>query len=403
VFAWRGQYPGAALGNLGKTPRGPLSDLRLGVKDLFHIAGLPTGAGNPDWLRTHPIPDKTSPVVAQLLNAGAQLIGKTQTDELAYSLNGLNQHYGAPINPRAPARLPGGSSSGSAVAVALGEIDIGLGTDTGGSIRVPASYSGLFGMRTSQGLISTEQMVPLAPRFDTVGWLTRDAGLLQRVGELLLPVSPQISALARRYRLGLLQPEIGGIQLWTRVHQHWLQRSLLQHPQLQLMKTLKLDNPWLTVASDCFRVLQGRAIWRSHGAWIRDNNPQFAPDIDARLRWCASLNAAQERAAEHRRAQLLTDIGHWFAQVDVLLLPTTPGPAPRLDASSAWLDSYRQQLLGLTAPAGLAGLPQVHLPVLEEDGAPMGISLLGPPGTDRDLLQLAVLLTGQNKEVNNEC
>src|SRR6187431_1810526 len=181
VFAWRGHYPNPRAGS------GSLVGLRLGVKDLFHIAGLPTAAGNPDWLASHALPEQTSPVVMQLLNAGAELVGKTQTDELAYSLNGLNIHYGAPINPRSPERLPGGSSSGSAVAVAVGDIDIGLGTDTGGSIRVPASYNGLFGIRTSHGFISSEQMVPLAPLFDSVGWLTRDAKTLALVGEVLLP------------------------------------------------------------------------------------------------------------------------------------------------------------------------------------------------------------------------
>ncbi|HSX85624.1 MAG TPA: amidase family protein, partial [Cellvibrio sp.] len=230
VFAWRGQYPNPRAGS------GSLAGLRLGVKDLFHIAGLATAAGNPDWLASHPLPEQTSPVVTQLLNAGAELIGKTQTDELAYSLNGLNTHYGAPANPRSPERLPGGSSSGSAVAVAASDIDIGLGTDTGGSIRVPASYNGLFGIRTSHGLISSEQMVPLAPLFDTVGWLTRDAKTLAQVGEVLLPHNLPRQFERSSLRIALLLPLQNG-PLWTPAHQAWLKGQ----PMLQGFKPIVLN------------------------------------------------------------------------------------------------------------------------------------------------------------------
>ncbi len=237
VFAWRGSYTAP------QNPTGSLAGLRLGVKDLFHIAGLPTGAGNPDWLASHPIPEHTSPVVADLLNADASFIGKTQTDELAYSLNGLNIHYGAPQNPKAPERLPGGSSSGSAVAVAAGEIDIGLGTDTGGSIRVPASYNGLFGIRTTHGLISSEYIVPLAPLFDTVGWLTQSADLLLRVGEVLLPEAASVWPKTQALNVGVLAPVINQTPLWNEDHNHWLaQQNLLLNT-----KRLSINEAWFAL------------------------------------------------------------------------------------------------------------------------------------------------------------
>lgn len=388
VFAWRGHYPNPHAGS------GSLAGLRLGVKDLFHIAGLPTAAGNPDWLASHAIPEHTSPVVMQLLGAGAELIGKTQTDELAYSLNGLNIHYGAPINPRSPERLPGGSSSGSAVAVAAGDIDIGLGTDTGGSIRVPASYNGLFGIRTSHGLISSEQMVPLAPLFDTVGWLTRDAKTLAKVGEVLLPDNLPRNFDRQSLRVALLLPLQNG-ELWTPSHQAWLkEQPMLQGFRPQGFKSVMLNNDWLTRASQCFRTLQGRLIWQTHGDWISQNRPTFAPDIHARFQWCATLTEADQTAAEIERASLQADINGWFTDVDLILLPTTPGAAPLLGADAKWMDTYRSQLMGLTAPAGLAGLPQVHLPVLTDQGAPCGVSLLGKRGSDKALLQLAIDLCG---------
>ena len=381
VYAWRGHFPAPTLAT------GSLAGLRLGVKDLFHIAGLPTGAGNPDWLASHPLPQQTSPIVFDLLQAGAELVGKTQTDELAYSLNGLNIHYGAPLNPQCPDRLPGGSSSGSAVAVAAGDIDIGLGTDTGGSIRVPASYNGLFGIRTTHGLLSREHMVPLAPLFDTVGWMTADGTLLEAVGKVLLPEDlPQWPT--GPLRVGVIEPEIQGFSLWSEDHEAWLTHQM----GLSVFKRLSLSADWLARASQCFRTLQGRAIWQTHGQWISERQPHFAPDIRARFDWCSQLTPAQEREAQIERLALQVEIQDWFEGVDLLLLPTTPGPAPLLGADATWMDNYRSQLMGLTAPAGLAGLPQVHLPVLSVAGAPAGVSLLGQAGFDRALLELAAHL-----------
>lgn len=379
VFSWRGNYKASPIST------GSLAGVRLGVKDLFHIAGLPTGAGNPDWLASHPVPEHTSPLVVELLNAGAELIGKTQTDELAYSLNGLNIHYGAPLNPKCSARLPGGSSSGSAVAVALGEVDIGLGTDTGGSIRVPASYNGLFGIRTTHGLLSSDHMVPLAPRFDTVGWLAASAGMLVRAGEVLLPSTDIAWDLDRPLKVGVITPESG---LWANAHDRWL----ASQPALIEQCRLPVGTAWFNRASQCFRTLQGRDSWRTHGDWITQNKPTFAPDIQARFEWASQLTTEQQSAAEAERLELEHEINNWFEGVDLLLMPTTPGPAPLLGASAEWMDNYRNQLMGLTAPAGLAGLPQVHLPVLTSEDAPIGISLLAPKGLDLDLLKLAARL-----------
>ena len=165
---------------------GPLRGTTFGVKDLYHIAGHRTGFGNPTWLETHPAADHTATAVRRLLDAGARMVGKTQTDELAYSLNGENRHYGTPQNPNAPARIPGGSSSGSASAVAGGLVDFALGSDTGGSVRVPASYCGVLGMRVSHGAVPLDGVIAFAPSFDTVGWFARDAALFERVGRVLL-------------------------------------------------------------------------------------------------------------------------------------------------------------------------------------------------------------------------
>ena len=160
---------------------GPLSGLTFAAKDIYDVAGHVTGCGNPDWARTHPPAEAHAPAVATLLAAGATLVGKTHTDELAYSLMGANAHYGTPKNTADPRRVPGGSSSGSVAAVAAGLVDIGLGSDTGGSVRLPASFCGVYGLRTTHGLLPLDTAMPLAPSFDTVGWYSSDLGTMTRI------------------------------------------------------------------------------------------------------------------------------------------------------------------------------------------------------------------------------
>src|SRR5215218_2348723 len=175
----RRDIPGAA--------DGPLAGLDFAAKDLFDVAGHPTTYGNPDWARTHPPAAGTAPCVSALLGAGARLRGKTKTVELAYGLTGENVWHGTPINPAAPDRFPGGSSCGSAAAVAAGLVDFAMGSDTGGSVRIPASYCGVFGIRPSWGAVSLAGACGLGPSFDTAGWFAARAGVLARVGDVLLP------------------------------------------------------------------------------------------------------------------------------------------------------------------------------------------------------------------------
>ena len=363
---------------------GPLADLRLVYKDLYQIAGFRTGAGNPAWLASHAPADATSPVLQQLLDAGIQVVGRVQTDELAYSLNGCNAHYGTPVNPVAPQRLPGGSSSGSAVAVARGEADVGLGTDTGGSIRIPACYNGLFGLRPTHGRLSLQHMVPLAPRFDTPGWLCRDAVSLERVGAVLFDEAPVLPAAVH---LRFVEP------LFARLPAA-IQAALVA-VKARLMATADAVSQWLPDPAridglnETFRVLQGRQAAGQHQAWLSEHLSSLAPDIAARFRWACGLTAEQEAVAEAQRQVWLDELLPQLADGRVLCLPTTPDLAPQRDADEAELAQFRQRLLGMTAMAGLAGLPQVHLPLLTVDGVPFGLSFIGAAGQDMTLLALA--------------
>lgn len=365
----------------------PLAQLSVAVKDLFHIAGYPTTAGNPDWCNTHAIPKTTSPIVTALQNSGASIVGKTITDELAYSLNGQNIHYGTPINPRNSALLPGGSSSGSAVAVAQGSADIGLGTDTGGSIRVPASFNGLFGLRPSHGVLSTEDMVGLAPSFDTVGWMTRDLVTLSKVADVLL-TTLEPKPIGQVIRLGYCH------EINSACAQHSSINKILDTTKtnasltwVELSSVLNFSN--LEQVAGAFRTLQGAEIWATHGQWIENHQPTFAADIAERFEWCRGITPKQQHHAltiQHRFKQQIDKV---FALVDFVVIPTTPGRAPALNLDDADLARYRNTLLSMTCIAGMAGLPQLHLPLQEEINEPMGISIIGAKYHDHQLLAFA--------------
>ena len=190
--------PGARCRVAG-APGGPLHGLTFAVKDLIDVAGWPTGGGNPDWARANAVPQRHAWVVQTLLAAGASIIGKTITDEVSLGILGENPHDGTPVNPRAPERVPGGSSSGSAAAVAGGLCDFALGTDSGGSVRVPASFCGLFGIRPTHGRIDFSGITVQSPGSDTCGWLARDGATFARVGAAL--GSPWRPGCAGRSRL----------------------------------------------------------------------------------------------------------------------------------------------------------------------------------------------------------
>lgn len=364
-----------------------LQGLSLAVKDVFHVAGYPTIAGNPTWGETHPIATQTSTTVQACLDQGVTLVGKTLTDELAYSLNGVNHHFGTPRNHQAPQRLPGGSSSGSAVAVSSGLADIGLGTDTGGSIRVPASYNGLFGLRPSHGLITDPHMVPLAPSFDTIGWMARRLSVMQAVGQCLLPqdcLTPQ----DRPYRrLVLLQPQIKGERIWDRQIDALVQT--LSTKMTVNQETLVMEDVFLSTASDAYRHLQGGEIWQQHGQWFQTHQPEMAEDIRQRFHWCRTITKEQVKAAQKQRHDIQRLLESWGDEHTVLLMPTTPGAAPLLHESASTMASYRDQLLGMTAIAGLTRRPQLTLPVMLSDKAPWGLSLLGHRGDDLRLMHTA--------------
>jgi amidase len=309
--------------------------------------------------------------------AGASVIGKTITDELAYSLAGSNMHFGTPTNRAAPGRLPGGSSSGSAAATAAGLCDLALGTDTGGSIRVPASYCGIFGWRPTHGAVSAEGAVPLAPSFDTVGLFANDPHLLAAAAAVLLDGAP---AGAPVLRLQIIGANLGGMpeDLADAL------RSVIGRldPDVGTID-LGID---LDEAAAAFRTLQGAEAWRSHGAWITEQQPHFGPGIAARFRAASMVTAEQVAAAEPVRRRVAQVLHAATAGGTVLVMPAAAGVAPLIESTAEANEFQRAQNLRLTCLAGLAGAPVVVAPLLESAGLPFGVAFVGAPGSDRDLL-----------------
>ncbi|MDB5572763.1 MAG: amidase family protein [Hyphomicrobiales bacterium] len=366
-------------------PEGPLAGLTFAAKDLFAVAGHVTGAGNPTWLATHQPAVNSSPVVQALLDAGATLMGKTITDELAYSLHGDNIHYGAPLNARAPGRVTGGSSSGSAAAVAAELVDFALGTDTGGSTRVPASYCGLWGVRPTHGLLSAERLVPLHPRYDTPTWLAHDAGAFTRVGEALLPESGfKPARLLRLDDICELADDVFAEPLALVVAALEKALGALAH-SVRASEGSSLED-W----RNAYATSGAFEGWQVHGDWILQAKPVFAPPVAARWR-AASLVCAEAAAAADAQAQdIRAKVRALLGDDGVAVLPSAASLAPLRNADPKDVDAIRLRTMAMTCIGGLSGLPQVSMPFAAPDGTPLGVSLLGPAGSDLALIRLAV-------------
>ena len=315
---------------------GPLSNLNFAAKDIFDVAGHVTGGGNPDWKATHPPAERNAWVVQTLVSAGATMVGKTHTDELTRGILGENAHYGTPINSKALGRVPGGSSSGSAAAVAGGLVDFALGSDTGGSVRIPASFCGLYGLRPTHGRIPLEGILMQAPSYDTIGWFTRSPSRLiiaedafeeadEDVSEALMSVAEKLAAMAGSSTTLQLSPN--GLTEWA-VQQN---------------------------------VLQSVEAWDSVKDWIDQVNPRFSFWVSERYNLAISLTETQ------------------ISEATVL----------RDKVSASAKKDIQGRLSRLTCIAGTTGRPQLSMPLAEVNGLPVGISIMGDHGSDEELIGFA--------------
>ena len=374
--------PGPRL-RIAGAPEGPLAGLHFAAKDLFDVAGHVTGCGNPDWALSHAPALRSAVVVERLLAAGASLAGKTVTDEISLGLLGRNRHFGAPVNPRAPGRYTGGSSSGSAAAVAGGLVEIALGSDSGGSVRVPASFCGLYGLRPTHGAISVEGLMIQAPSFDTAGFFAAEAGVFGRVGDALLPSGAPGAVeelLVAEDAFAAADPEL---------------REALR-PAVERVKAAIGAARGLVVAEEGLRAWNRRHVHLQHpefaetfAPWVDAVDPRLSYDVAAAIAAARRLPAEAPRKAQAFRVAVRARLDALLDGRRALCLPTTPFPAPPRDLSLGQTAALGERIVDLTCIAGLTGLPQVSLPLGEWRGLPVGLSLIGWRGGDRALLALA--------------
>ena len=375
-------YPPVSVPNAGE---GPLAGLTFAAKDLFDVSGYPTGGGSPTVLAMSGVKSITAPTVQRLLDAGARFVGKTHTDELAFSMNGKNAHFGTPVNGGAPDRIPGGSSSGSASAVSNGLCDFALGSDTGGSVRAPASHCGLFGIRPTHGRVSLERVLDLSPSLDTCGYFTRDPETFRRVGEVLLgpdtaplPESPRLLMAADCF--AMLDVEVrGALAVVVKAIEGILGEATLVETAPNGFEPLY----W------ALRRVQGREAWLTDGPLIERFALPLGPGVAERFAYSRGVSDDEFDNARHCREEFRARLDGLLGTDGVLILPTMPDVAPLLSESEAALDIYRNHAINLLCLAGLAGTPQISMPLATRLGAPLGISIMGPRGSDLSLVTLA--------------
>jgi amidase len=366
---------------------GPLAGLTAVVKDMYDIAGYRTGGGSPEWLEAHPPAASNASAVQKILDAGTTIVGKTVCDEFFYSVSGANAHYGTPVNPRALGRLPGGSSSGSASAAAAGACDFALGSDTGGSVRIPASFCGLYGLRPTHGRVDLTGAMAMAPMFDVGGWFSSVPAVFRKVGAVLLGGQavrePIRHVMVLEDAFAQADPEVGALL------RGFLQAAgaAIPKPSTGTLAPQGFD-PWREIV----RMVQAREVWKHYGPFIEKHRPRLGPGIKERMEFASSV-------AENDAAALRKEIPGARAQIrsvakpgTVLALPSAPCIAPLTKTPPAEQESFRVRVMRLTCISGISGLPQVSVPAGTISGCPIGISFLGWAGGDEALLDLAVSL-----------
>ncbi|GLS90750.1 glutamyl-tRNA(Gln) amidotransferase [Psychromonas marina] len=380
--------------HLGATAVGELSGKSFVFKDLFDVKGYVTGAGNPAWLSSHDKAIHSSSLINTLLAHGANCVGRVQTDELAYSLNGQNIHYGTPVNPQAPDCLPGGSSSGSAVAVARGDADFAIGTDTGGSVRVPASYCGLFGLRPTLGKLDLQHCFQLSKSFDTAGVFSRDLKLMGDLFSVLTgsPINP--CGAKKLYIDNSLVKQLTGERIAAL-------EQCCKSADITLLRSDIITHSGHTLdsLSLLFRTIQGFEIIELHDQWLQQHGHTLDTAIMERVIWARTISESQYQQAKQQQQRFKLYLDAAFKQLDGLwILPTTPSGAPKLTLSGEPLALYRSQLMGLTSIAGLSGFPQLHLPMQGLAEGPCGFSVMAAENSEAELIATGLCLSQGEKK-----
>ncbi|KAL6964277.1 Outer envelope protein 64, mitochondrial [Sarracenia purpurea var. burkii] len=384
-----------------------LSGLTFAIKDIFDVKDYLTGFGNPDWKRTHEPAGETSLVVTALLKNGASCVGKTVMDELGFGITGENVHYGTPTNPQMPSHIPGGSSSGSAVAVASGLTDFALGTDTIGCVRTPASFCGILGFRPSHGLVSTIGILPNSQSLDTVGWFARDPSILHSVGHTLLQLNQVESRRTRHFIIAddLFQlckvPKQKTVQVVSRAfenlsgyqpskHMNLGQYIAANVPSLKGFReeSTNLQNGISTMKalSSVMFLLQRYEFKTNHEEWVKSTKPRLGPVISDRVQ--AAINSTQEniKTLYKVRTEMRAGLHSLLKDGGILVLPTVADPPLKLNSKRGLAAEFHDRAFALLSIATMSGCCQVTIPLGRHDDCPISVSFIAFHGADKLLL-----------------
>ena len=377
---------------MGGSGEGSLQGRTFAAKDLFSLEGHRSSFGHERWRSTHAAAERTSPILTRMLDAGADLVGLTKLDQLAYSLIG-NVGEGAPPRNALDDRLfCGGSSSGSAAAVAAGLADIGLGTDTAGSIRVPAAACGLHSIRPSHGLIDTDGVIPLAHSFDVVGAFGLQASIIAEVLRVLAPNIPgQVPLAGVKFAADVFdEADADTARVGRAVAEAAAKNLGVSLEEVEFGKFTSAD------VGDLFARLQGREIWSNHGHWVEEHGSSLAEDVRMRLERCERLSRDPDSTKQHDNTERLAYTRSLSAAVEpgtVVVLSVMLRHGPMRDWDDRQLAEFRSECFRLAAPASLSGAPQAVFSVRRQSNPrSVGVGLLTAPGGDLGLLGLMASL-----------
>ena len=358
---------------------GQLSNLKFVLKDMCDVKNLKTSCGNPDFFKKCDFANDHAPFLKDLLNEGSVLKGITVCDEFFYSLIGENGHYGTPINLNAPSCVPGGSSSGSAAALTNDLYDFSIGSDTGGSVRIPASFCGLIGMRPTHNRINTKGVYPMAPSFDTIGWFANNPEIFQKVGNVLLNNIERSNVDFKQYVVAEDLLELCDAEVQDNFNNYI-------NVNIPNINKTRLSTNTKAIIADNFRILQGAEVKENIIPWIEKNTPNISPEIKSRIDMASKITDIEVNRALIFRKTLIDEIKKSLPEGTIAVFPTSPFSAPKSGQDDESLGSFRKRLMELTSIAGMTSRPQITIPRLKDKSGPVGISLLGWKYSDEILL-----------------
>ena len=358
---------------------GLLSNLNFVLKDMCDVKNLKTSCGNPDFFKKCDFANDYAPFLKDLLNEGPVLKGITVCDEFFYSLIGENGHYGTPTNLNAPSCVPGGSSSGSAAALTTDLYDFSIGSDTGGSVRIPASFCGLIGMRPTHNRINTKGVYPMAPSFDTIGWFANNPEIFQKVGNVLLNNIERSNVDFKQYVVAEDLLELCDAEVQDNFNNYI-------NVNIPNINKTRLSTNTKAIIADNFRILQGAEVKENIIPWIEKNTPNISPEIKSRIDMASKITDIEVNRALIFRKTLIDEIKKSLPEGTIAVFPTSPFSAPKSGQDDESLGSFRKRLMELTSIAGMTSRPQITIPRLKDKSGPVGISLLGWKYSDEILL-----------------